>query len=232
LTAAAQQLTLPHPLAPAAGAAITMTPASAFTQAEGLIAAAAAAAFLLLVALLHFIRPQLAPSWHMISEYAVGRSGWVMQLAFYCLAAGCLTAALAVTPYTSGHAGTVLLIIATIGAAGAGFFITDPAGLVKSSSSPTHVLHVVFSFVLIPVFPVAATVVTASLRHGAPHAIYGGLPWLTAAAWLGLAGFMISSMYFQRGGRKLGPGTPVGYLQRFMVLTYAAWLIVMGVGIY
>ena len=34
-----------------------------------------------LIALI-FIRPDLDPSWHTISEWAIGRYGWIMSLAF------------------------------------------------------------------------------------------------------------------------------------------------------
>jgi hypothetical protein len=42
----------------------------------------AAALFLVLIAVLHILKPEYDPSWRMISEYAIGRFGWVMQLAF------------------------------------------------------------------------------------------------------------------------------------------------------
>jgi hypothetical protein len=49
-----------------------------------------AVAFLILLAALHFIKPVLNPFWNMISEYEVGHDGWIMQLAFLCLALSCL----------------------------------------------------------------------------------------------------------------------------------------------
>jgi hypothetical protein len=33
----------------------------------------------------HFLKPEFDPSWRMVSEYAIGRWGWVMQLAFFSL---------------------------------------------------------------------------------------------------------------------------------------------------
>jgi hypothetical protein len=42
---------------------------------------AGAATFAILLAALHFIKPELDPSWHFISEYAIGDYGWIMVLA-------------------------------------------------------------------------------------------------------------------------------------------------------
>ena len=42
------------------------------------------AIFLGLLALLHFLKPELDPAWRMISEYEIGRFGWMMRLAFFC----------------------------------------------------------------------------------------------------------------------------------------------------
>jgi hypothetical protein len=43
---------------------------------------AATTLFLVLLAALHLFKPELDPSWHVISEYAIGRYGWLMVLAF------------------------------------------------------------------------------------------------------------------------------------------------------
>jgi hypothetical protein len=40
---------------------------------------------ILLLASLHVLSPEFAPSWRMISEYALGRYGWVLSLMFLCL---------------------------------------------------------------------------------------------------------------------------------------------------
>jgi Protein of unknown function (DUF998) len=39
---------------------------------------------------LHVLKPEMDPSWHMISEYALGRHGWIMRLAFISLAISCV----------------------------------------------------------------------------------------------------------------------------------------------
>jgi hypothetical protein len=88
------------------------------------IAFGAAAAFLLLLALLHVLKPEMDPSWHMISEYALGRHGWVMRLALISLATSCV--ALFILWREGFVAGGVLLAIAGIGMLGLALFATDP----------------------------------------------------------------------------------------------------------
>lgn len=55
--------------------------------------------FVVGVALLHVLRPELPPASHMVSEYAVGRLGWIQTVNFLALATG--SAALAVAVWRS-----------------------------------------------------------------------------------------------------------------------------------
>jgi hypothetical protein len=61
-------------------------PVTAVSGAAARLSLWAAIAFLVLLAALHFIKPKLDPSWHFISEYAIGDYGWIMALAFLALA--------------------------------------------------------------------------------------------------------------------------------------------------
>src|SRR5262245_4181452 len=46
-------------------------------------------AFLAMLSVLHVLEPEFNPP-HLISEYQMGRSGWLMSLAFFCLGAASL----------------------------------------------------------------------------------------------------------------------------------------------
>ena len=46
------------------------------------LAFASAGMFVVLLLLLHVVKSDLDPSWHFISEYAIGKHGWIMQAAF------------------------------------------------------------------------------------------------------------------------------------------------------
>ncbi len=61
-------------------------PVTAISRTAARLSFAGAATFVVLLAALHFIKPELDPSWHFISEYAIGRYGWMMVLAFLSLA--------------------------------------------------------------------------------------------------------------------------------------------------
>jgi hypothetical protein len=52
-----------------------------------------AGVFLVLLAAMHFLKPEFNPTWHMISEYEIGRYGWLMQAAFLGVALSCVTLA-------------------------------------------------------------------------------------------------------------------------------------------
>ncbi len=65
-------------------------PVAAISQTAARLSFAGAVTFLVLLAALHLIKPELDPSWHMVSEYEIGRYGWVMMLAFLSLALSCV----------------------------------------------------------------------------------------------------------------------------------------------
>src|ERR1700730_6638555 len=75
---------------------------------------AASAAFIILLAALHILRPDLDPSWRFISEYELGDFGWVMRVAFFCLALSCGSLCVAVVSQVrgvTGYLGLALLLL-------------------------------------------------------------------------------------------------------------------------
>jgi hypothetical protein len=58
--------------------------APAISRTAALLAFAGTATLVVLLAL-HFIEGELDPSWHFISEYAIGDYGWMMVVAFLSL---------------------------------------------------------------------------------------------------------------------------------------------------
>ena len=90
---------------------------------------AGAATFAILLAALHFIKPELDPSWHFISEYAIGEYGWIMVLAFLSLAlayASLLVAIRSQLRTIAGRIGLALLLLSALGLTIAAIFTTDP----------------------------------------------------------------------------------------------------------
>src|SRR5262245_56796258 len=80
--------------------------------------------------LLHFLSPEFAPSWRMVSEYANGRHGWLRTFVFVFWAVGSFALLAALWPAsatTIGKVGLALLLLAGIGQAmGAAFDINHP----------------------------------------------------------------------------------------------------------
>jgi hypothetical protein len=185
-----------------------------------LMAAGAASLWLIIILLLHFIKPELDPRTRMISEYARGPHGWIMQFAFFCMALSCgaLAAALWALPLSIG---ATLLAICSVGFAGAGVFVTDPVSLAQKAQTRSGALHVLFAFVVIVIFPVMATVVdmgTADKVASVPARHW--LPALSALPWSGFLIFLSAALI---SGRR--PRTPLGYFERFLVLAYSLWLV-------
>ncbi|MBT9332207.1 DUF998 domain-containing protein [Acidipila sp. 4G-K13] len=182
--------------------------------------AGAAALWLIIILLLHFIKPELDPRTRMISEYARGPNGWIMQFAFFCMALSCgvLAAAIWALPLSVGPA---LLIICSVGFAGAGVFVTDPVSLAQKAQTRSGALHVLFAFVVIVVFPIMATIVdigTAGKVASVPARYW--LPALSALPWSGFLIFIGATLI---SGRR--PRTPLGHFERFLVLAYSLWLV-------
>jgi hypothetical protein len=185
-----------------------------------LTSAAAAALWLIIIVLLHFIKPELDPRTRMISEYALGLHGWMMQFAFFCIALSCGALA-AATRALQLSLGSALLAICSVGFAGAGVFVTDPVSLSQRTQTRSGALHVLFAFIVIVIFPTMATIIgigvagkvaSVPARHWLPA--FSALPW---------SGFLIFMGGTLISGRI--PRTPLGYFERFLVVAYSLWLV-------
>ena len=185
----------------------------------GLVSGVAALVWLGIIGLLHFIKPELDPRTHMISEYACGRSGWIMQLAFFCMAVSCWTLAAAMWTLQP-LLGTALLIVCGFGFVGAGIFVTDPVLPIERTQTLSGALHIVFAFVVMLIFPVMATCVSWGVSARAVEATTRvWLLVLAASTWGGLLGFVAAAVSSLK--RR---GASIGYFERILVVTYTAWL--------
>src|SRR5215211_4481578 len=143
-------------------------PVTAVSQTAALLSFVAAATFLVLLATLHFIKPELDPSWRMVSEYEIGRYGWVMVLAFLSLAFSCATLFVAIRsqiPTNGGSIGLALLLVSALGMTIAAIFTSDPI-TASSDELTTHGnLHGLGALLGIPSFPIAAALISWSLAR-------------------------------------------------------------------
>ena len=185
----------------------------------------------MLIALI-FIRPDLDPSWHTISEWAIGRHGWIMSLAFLvsALSYGSLFVAIkSQAPNTWGKIGLALLFICFVGTVGVGLFTTDPypPELHLTRRGTAHIISGTSAMVLLPF---AALLINLSLARKnkdwliarRPLLLTAGLPLL---AWVGSVVHLI--IFVLPMGEYNGPGLQIGYPPRILFLTYMVWLITL-----
>ena len=178
---------------------------------------------------LHVLRPDLDPSWHVISEYAVGPFAWVMALCFASLAVACaalFVALLGNARTVGGRIGLGALLFAALGLAMASLFpidaITNPPGPVTLSGQ----LHGVSAMIGNPGLITAALCLAYALRRNplwapvrTPMLAFAHLTWIAFALMAGAMIALISS------GSTDGLGGLVGWANRLLMLGYFGWVV-------
>jgi len=174
-----------------------------------------------LIAILHVLKPEYDPSWRMISEYSLGRHGWVMRLAFLTMAVALGATCLALWPF--GHVWTIGLAFVALGAVGAAFIdayrITTP----RADATPVGRAHTALGAVLLAGFPPAALLAGLGVT-----AEFGWtLAIATVAPFAGLVWFLIAAA--PAHGEGGSPEIRIGWPDRFCVLAYLAWVVLAAI---
>jgi hypothetical protein len=190
---------------------------------------ATAVTFVVLLAALHLIKPELDPSWHFISEYAIGRYGWIMTVAFLSLALSCVALFIALRSQirtVSGRIGLVLLLISAAGLTIAGIFTTDPITASKDALTTSGNLHNLGGTLGIAM-PVGFTLLSWNLvRNPAWAQKRRPLLVVTALALIGfLVAFLSLGVMLSQSGGEFGPGVLVGWPNRLEIVAYSVWLM-------
>jgi len=189
---------------------------------------------LLLLAALHVLSPEFAPSWRMISEYALGSYGWVLSLIFLSMGISAWALALAIWSQirtNAGKAGCWLLVVAGAGGALASWFdIRHEIG------------HAIAGLLGVVGFPIAAMLLSISLGRsrdwiGAKRGLLclANLSWIAVVALV--ATLVIMTIQFsnafgghlpQHAPKSLPPGVPGldGWADRLIVVSNCAWQLV------
>ena len=213
-----------------AGDSTTAKPVVASSQTAARLSFAAAATFLILLAALHFIKPELDPSWRVISEYEIGRYGWIMVLAFLSLAVSCVGLFIAIRSQIDtigGKIGLAFLLVAAAGLIIAAIFITDPITASHNELTTHGNLHGLGA-ALGTGFPIAAALIGWSLaRNQAWSSARRSLVWSAGLAWIGFLVFALSMVVMFPDDGTFGPDVLIGWPNRFMMLAYSAWLMVV-----
>lgn len=176
------------------------------------------AAFALL--LMHVLRPDYSPTNHMISDYAVGPYGWVMQTVFVGMSAGCtlLLVGLARNGPTSiaARIAIALLAVASIGLIVSAVFSTDLQGGPSTRSGHIHTLSF---FVNIASIILAVVLLTVS---------FGGDPRWRSFRRVSVVLLSLIALAFVLQFLTLRKGAPYGLANRFFVCVLFAWFIATG----
>jgi hypothetical membrane protein len=182
------------------------------TAAIGCIAYAAVA-----LLLMHVLRPDFTPASHMISDYAVGPYGWVMQTIFVGLSAGCtmLLVGLACSGPTSiaARLGVLLLAVASIGLIVSAIFPTDLQGAPATRSGYLHTL----SFFVNVASIILAIVLLATSFGSDPR----WRPYQRTSVIL----LSLIALAFILQFLTLRKGAPYGLANRFFICVLLAWVI-------
>ena len=205
---------------------MTTTVKQVISMSESAIRAILASAilFLVLLAALLMLKPEIDPAWRFISEYSIGRHGWMMALAFLSLATSCVATVIALWSQVQlgGRIGIGFLLIGALGLTLAGVFPTDPITTPLDAQSTSSKLHGLGA-ILGDGVPVGATLITGSLiRNKSWRPARGWMLGILAVVWIVYA-WLIMSM---PADGNFGPGVAVGWPSRLLMVSYSLWFIV------
>lgn len=187
--------------------------------------------FVALLIALHVVKSDVDPSWHFISEYAIGKNGWIMQLAFLSLAVANVTTWFAIRGClrtTSGKVATGLFLLGTLGLILAAMFVSDPINTPSTLQTTSGNIHNLggalglFGFLGTLIF--SARLLKCAEWRSARKAV-----WI--ATTIVIVGFLISfvgiTAIAARHQGVFGPDTPVGWPNRIGILGGCAWLAII-----
>ena len=200
------------------------------------ICCAGVGVFLSLLLLLHALKPELEPSWRFVSEYSIGRHGWVMMLGFFAWALSCFALSVSLRNEVvtrAGRIGRVVLFAVGLSLVAAGVFAQDPLTASPEELTTHGTLHAIASMIGIPGIPIAAWLIGHSLtHHNATWRSHRRIIMGTAyGTWLSLIAMVayLAVAVPQAGG--FGPQVLAGWMNRVVVLAYCLWQIAVSYGV-
>ncbi|ANW95794.1 hypothetical protein AXE80_05640 [Wenyingzhuangia fucanilytica] len=184
--------------------------------------------FVVLLVILHFINTSVNPIWQPISEYALGNTGWLMQIVFFLLGISFLTLGLYLIKYLpkiGSKIGGVLLVIASLGNFLAGIFNTDPVDTLPEYMTMSGQIHNAAAGLL--GFMILATVfITYQFRKQEQLKPFRKNMFVfTIILWgLEVALIIVMGVYLSETDGMITPETPIGWLGRIVIVFCAIWV--------
>lgn len=185
------------------------------------------------LAILHIVNSEIDPSWHMVSEYAFGDYGWMLSIFFICWGTASILTGINLFREAKNWTSKVAIVLLTVSGIGA------IMGGLFDVRQPLHGL----AFGLgVPTLPIAALILLSYFKR-----VYGlqdiRLSVSTHATWISVIVTMGTLFLFMSGMTKAGgmnTNVPtlltvlpdgvvgiVGYANRFLVVSYLTWIIVI-----
>jgi hypothetical protein len=191
------------------------------------LALIAAVAYQLLLIGLILLRPEIDPARKPISEYAIGRLGWLAVLAFQVSATAYACLVVALRPMLRdrvGRIGLVVLCYCAVATVVVGLCVADPVTTPMTELSVVGGVHVIAGTSAFLLLPVAALMINISLSRTAGLA--GSRMLLIVTGLLPSIGLVICTAL-------VATVTPSeGWPPRLMFLTYAAWIVAVAISMW
>jgi hypothetical protein len=194
------------------------------------VAIGTAAFALAALAALHVLKPDIHPGRTMISQYALGRYGWLMACCFAAFgAASASLFAVLVTdmPSSLGRFGLAVLLAAAVGLAMAARFPMDPVSTPSAQMSFSGRMHGMAFLIGVPSQLLAVLLLSLALRRDVSHAA-SPLLALMVLIWVSFA-TMMAIMLIVGPGKTPDPNGPERFLgapNRIFMVAYGVWLMV------
>jgi len=183
-----------------------------------------ASAAIVSLAVLHFMQPALSPAASMISQYAIGPHGWLMNLSFASFAIGslCLLGTLVGQPKSILQwIGLFCLMMAGVGLAFGALFNMDAATDDPAQMSFSGRMHGLAFMIGVPGELLSVMLLSIALQRA---------PWngkaliaLAAAVWISVILMAVNLIGWLQAGAN-GPAW-FGIPNRTFMMFYALWLI-------
>jgi hypothetical protein len=184
-----------------------------------------------LLLLLHIVKLELDPSWHFISEYEIGKHGWIMQAAFLALALGNVALFVAVRDFVTGlwgRLGSFLFVVGAFGLVLGGMFTTDAVNTAPDAATMSGKLHNLGGALGLAGFLGTLIYSAILLRNSSWSPLRRPLLLATTILILGfLVSFISIATIATQSGGVFGPDTPVGWPNRLGILAGCTWLMVV-----